>query len=403
MTEHTDDQLEEQLPALTQWEGDTPGLWRRALKASGGRGMQAWRRLLGVRVPGVAAAAIVLVAIIGGGLMLVDWPGSVVTWDEGEPEGSLVELRPSLQRPAAFMPESRWLQDGPLRFGGGGDGGGGILRPPDADLGWGGEGLTTAGVARRAPPGARGPLPSQSLPLGAEPLEADRHVVRKATIELETDDVRALFLKAAQLVSEAGGEYVESSSLTGSGRDAQANLTLRVRADRLSDVLNALRQLGTVESEQLSGEDVTAQVVDLEARLRNEQRVEAELLDLLESRQDAPLREILDLRQHLNIVRMSIERLAAQRQRIGRLVTLATVLVIIRPDDAPPEPKAGLGHYFGNRMLASWGGGLRLLTNTMAGALRLLVGGLLWWVILLIVLLRVRQYVRQQRMQEAVA
>ncbi len=97
--------------------------------------------------------------------------------------------------------------------------------------------------------------------------------------------------------------------------------------------------------------------------------------------------------------------MTAQRQRIGRLVTLATVLVIIRPEDAPqePEPKAGLGHYFGERMLASWGGGLRLLTNTMAGVLRLVVGGLLWWVILLIVLLRVRQYLRQQRMQEAVA
>jgi hypothetical protein len=111
------------------------------------------------------------------------------------------------------------------------------------------------------------------------------------------------------------------------------------------------------------------------------------------------------LRSQLNIVRVSIERLTAQQQRIGRLVTLATVLVIIRPEDAPPapEPKAGLGHYFGERMLASWGGGLRLLTNTMAGALRLLVGGLLWWVIVVIVLLRVRQYVRQRKVQEAVA
>src|SRR5262249_2016955 len=39
----------------------------------------------------------------------------------------------------------------------------------------------------------------------------DRVVVRKATIELESPDVRAAFAKAAMLVSEAGGEYVQES------------------------------------------------------------------------------------------------------------------------------------------------------------------------------------------------
>jgi hypothetical protein len=244
MTEHTDDQLEEQLPALTRWEGDAPGLWRRALRASGGRGMSPWQRLLGWPIPGVAAAAVVLVAIVAGGLMLVYGPGM----GSGEQESRQFEMhggnaRQLAARPAVTAPGSPI--DGRMVAGAGADHvGRGSGRGGGGAGGFGGG----SGAVGRRPPTA----PSQPLPVGAETLEPDRHVVRKATIELETDDVRALFLKAAQLVSEAGGEYVESSALTGSGRNAQANLTIRVRADRLSEVLNALRQLGTVESEQSS-------------------------------------------------------------------------------------------------------------------------------------------------------
>ena len=128
---------------------------------------------------------------------------------------------------------------------------------------------------------------------------ADRHVIRKVTMELTSTDVAATFLKARQLVSEAGGEYIEQSSLAGEGDSTRASLTLRVSASRLSDVLNELRKLGVVVSEEARGEDVTNQVVDLDARLRNERRVEQELLELLESRDDSPLEEILKLRAEI--------------------------------------------------------------------------------------------------------
>ena len=90
----------------------------------------------------------------------------------------------------------------------------------------------------------------------------DRQVVRKATIDLRTPDVSAVFLKASLVLSEAQGEYIESSSLSGEGRSASANLTLRVQATRLSDVPNQLRKLGTVGMESSTGEDVTDRVVD---------------------------------------------------------------------------------------------------------------------------------------------
>jgi len=234
-------------------------------------------------------------------------------------------------------------------------------------------------------------------PAPASNTSGERQVVRKAQMELLAKDVRATFLKASLLISEAQGEYVQDSSITGSGERVEANLTLRVAATRLADVLNELRGLGEVRSEQTGGEDVTGQVVDVEARLRNEKQVEAELLKLLESRQNAPLKDIVDVRTSLGNVRQSIEQLTAQREKLGRLVSLATVLVIIRPADAPPpKPPPGLAAYLGQSLLDGLHRGALFLINTLATIAGVLVGGLVWWVLLVAAILIVRGYRRRR-------
>jgi len=230
----------------------------------------------------------------------------------------------------------------------------------------------------------------------ASPVANTRHVIHKATIELITPDVRAAFLKAGLILNEGLGEHVQDSSLTGSGETASANLTLRVVASRLSDVCNALRELGVVVSERREGQDVTGQVVDIEARLRNEQRVETELLALFDQRKDAPLKDVLDLRQKLSEVRAGIEQLVAQRDHLSRLVSLATVLVIIRTGEKPAkEPKdEGLWHYFAESIQHAWRSGLRGLADTIASLLGIFIGGLIWWILLAVALLLLRRFVK---------
>jgi len=219
----------------------------------------------------------------------------------------------------------------------------------------------------------------------------DRFVIRKSTIDLQTSDVRGTYAKAALVINEALSEYIESTSLTGEGLGAQGIVTLRVSAARLGEVLNQLRGLATVTSESATGQDVTETVVDLEARVRNEQRIERELLELIDTRPDAPLKEILDIRAELAKVRGQIESLIGQRERLGRLVSLATVLITIRAENAPVVPPAeeSLGTYFLESVEEAWEVSLRSLANTAALFVRVLVGGLVWWVLLAAVALGV--------------
>jgi hypothetical protein len=232
-------------------------------------------------------------------------------------------------------------------------------------------------------------------------VPADRHVIRKVTLELTVADVHAAFLKAQLLISDATGEYVEASSLRGEGAEAHGTLTLRVAASRLSEVLNLLRPLGAVASEQQTGEDVTAAVVDLEARLRNERQVEEELLELLDTRAEAPLNDVLTLRSRIAEVRGEIERLEGQRERFARLTSLATVLVILRAEAADEAEKPGdsdlqIGALFED----AWESGVRATIQTLAAIVRILVGGALWWVLLVVVLVVVRGRMRRQALLE---
>ncbi len=206
----------------------------------------------------------------------------------------------------------------------------------------------------------------------------DRFVVRRATMELETRDVHAVFAKCSLLPNAALGEFIETSSISGDGDEARAEVTLRVTADRLSSVLNELRGFATITSEQSGGQDITDQVVDIDARLRNEQRIEQELLALLTSKKDASLEDVLRVQQELSRVREQIERMQAQRDSLGRLASLATVLVIIRHEGGPQQPPP---NSFKEAMGRAWSRGVDDLGGFVGGAVRLAVGGLPVWVV----------------------
>jgi hypothetical protein len=368
------DELERGLERLTRGE-PAPGLWRKALETERGEPASA-RKALGPRlakllVPSKLELAVATVAMIG-----------IVALAIGVFTPALGRARAGRPMVAARVPAEA-LRGIALREGYLSRSGGSVepAAPSAASL--------RAQSNADAQVTAQTPQPeselAERLAVGNErlgPTETVRQVVRRATLELETADVAAAFAKAAHAISEARGEYVQDSSITGEGKEAQATLTLRVAADRLSAVLNELRQFGKVRAETTTGEDVTAQMVDLDARLRNERRVEAELLELMEKRADAPLKEVLELRDSIARVRQEIEQMTAQQQRLSRLVSLATVLVIIRTGDQPDQARAGLGEYFLENIRDAWRSGLAVLADTVGVILRVLVGGIIWWVLL---------------------
>jgi anti-sigma factor RsiW len=156
-------------------------------------------------------------------------------------------------------------------------------------------------------------------------------IIRTAQLSLIAKD----FDKARanlELILKRHRGYVgelDAGGSTGSGRTLTA--TLRVPADQLDATLTEVKALGRVESESQSGQDVTSQYVDLQARLDNARHTEERLSDLLRDRA-GKLSDVLAVEQELDRVRGEIEQMQANRKNMANQVNYATLHATITED-----------------------------------------------------------------------
>lgn len=105
-------------------------------------------------------------------------------------------------------------------------------------------------------------------------------------------------------------------------RNLQA--TLRIPAPELPSAVADLKNLGRVENESQSGEEVTPQHTDLAARLKNSRETEERLRAILEQR-TGKVTDVLQVEEQIAQVRGEIERLEAEQQALEHRVDFASV------------------------------------------------------------------------------
>ncbi|MFZ0522151.1 MAG: DUF4349 domain-containing protein [Candidatus Acidiferrales bacterium] len=132
---------------------------------------------------------------------------------------------------------------------------------------------------------------------------------------------------AIERLAAAHGGYVEkldAKAQTGSARELSA--TLRIPAKQLDGFLADLRKLGHVEEESRGNEEVSAQYVDLQARLKAARATEQRLIELLGTR-TGKLSDVLEAERELARVRGEIESMQGQNAVLVHRVSYATVEV----------------------------------------------------------------------------
>jgi len=149
-------------------------------------------------------------------------------------------------------------------------------------------------------------------------------IIRTAGVTLTTNDFDRARAGLDEILKRHRGYIGELnvSTPTGSGRSFTA--TLRVPGDQLDATISDLRKLGRVESESQSGQEVTAQYVDLEARLANARHTEERLTDLLRQR-TGKLSDVLAFEKEIDRVRGEIEQMEAERKNLRNQVEFAAI------------------------------------------------------------------------------
>jgi hypothetical protein len=175
-----------------------------------------------------------------------------------------------------------------------------------------------------APPGEASDYAASSGGSGysdAQTSTADRMVIRSANMALIVENVSDSLARITDLAGTFGG-YVVNSDIREDLNRLYASVSFRVDANRFNEALQALRDLAVdVRSESTSGQDVTAEYVDLDARLRNLQASEAQLLELM--KQAGDVSEILDVQRELTDTRGQIEQIKGRMQYLEQSSNLA--------------------------------------------------------------------------------
>ncbi len=153
----------------------------------------------------------------------------------------------------------------------------------------------------------------------------DALIVRPASLELEVADVAGVLLSARDEIGLLGG-YVAGSDEYDQGDRRWASVTYRVPVDRFGEALDALRGLSErVVRESTQSAEVTATVVDLDARIANLRASEGALVEIMD--RSGRIEDVLAVQIRLEDVRGQIERLEAQRNNLADQAALSTLTV----------------------------------------------------------------------------
>jgi hypothetical protein len=176
-------------------------------------------------------------------------------------------------------------------------------------------------------------------------VDLGNRIVRTANVDLEVGEGRlnATINQATDVVRQAKGIYVGSSTSVPSGEPASGQVTFRVPVDAFEPVLRELKGLGTYRGEKSSTEDVTNQYIDLNGQLaawRAQERVYLRLLDRARS-----VTDVIAVQNQLQQVQSNIERLQGQVNYLEDQSSFSTiVLQVSEPGAAGPagEPAGRL-------------------------------------------------------------
>lgn len=244
----------------------------------------------------------------------------------------------------------------------------------------------TGGTAATGATGAPAPqattAPDEDLGYGGDDVDvpaADAlRVIRTAQMGLviPRDAFDERFADAADVATAHGG-FVQDSTT----RQRSGDLTMRVPASDFGEALGDLREMGNVQFQRIEGRDVTAEYVDLRARLRIVKSRREVLLRLMD--EATSIEQTIRVLNALDETQLRIEQIQGELNLLDDRTTLATISVSLREEGVEPAEdveQASLPNAF-ERSVAGFIGVIAAVVVGLGYVIPMLVLGLATWLV----------------------
>jgi len=161
--------------------------------------------------------------------------------------------------------------------------------------------------------------------------DVERKIIKDANLSIVvTDPVQSM--DDITVLAEQSGGYVVSSNIYQNSYGPnnitvpEGNIAIRIPSEKLNDILDQIKNDAVdVQSENVSGQDVTDQYVNLQSRLEAKQATEKKLLEFLDQAEDTEA--TLAVYSQLQQIQSDIEVLQGQIKYIDQSAALSSVSV----------------------------------------------------------------------------
>ena len=201
------------------------------------------------------------------------------------------------------------------------------------------------GAEQAADAGGNGNGAGGSGEASVQPLQAQqRQVIKTGEVRLRVNDTERASQSVQDLAAERGG-FVSARNRAANERYNETweteRIVIRVPGEEFEAAVAEIETLGEVRSVETNTEDVTEQLVDIEARLENLRAERDRLRELYDEANETE--DVLAVQRELADVQEEIERLEARKKALERDVAYSTITVHLAeepPESPEPEPEA---------------------------------------------------------------
>ena len=159
-----------------------------------------------------------------------------------------------------------------------------------------------------------------------------RKLIRNAALDFEVASFESALDTVGKVAGEEQGYILTQNSEKGANGKLQGTIIVKVLPGNLDRFLLKLRSLGDMKNQTVSGNDVTKDYYDTDARIRNSQVTEARLVEMMKTR-TGKVSDLLEVENEIAKVRGEIEQMQGQLKYYDGLVQYATVTITLQEKD----------------------------------------------------------------------
>ena len=167
-----------------------------------------------------------------------------------------------------------------------------------------------------------------------------RKLTKEATISFETKDFKSACAEIRNLITKHQGLINKESNYVQENKDLVASFDARIPAKSFNLFLQEMESVnGKIVDKQVNIEDITADYLDVEARLKSKKELEARYIQILAKA--TKVTEMLEIEKQLNDQRTEIESIEGRFKFMQHEVANNLVHITIT------EPKIATSGFFG--------------------------------------------------------